>query len=685
MSMRYRILASLSFVVIVTMLVVVFVSCGKSQPRSTGAGWSEPTALSGAGSGAVPVSRTLAQVIAEIEAYEPPGDVDTDIFAALTAELVAQITRLAESEGTDRLATAAPTGDSGRVTDLAYDPDSDLLTWSYVNVGDYDLSGEVGISDITPIAQNYLAITDDGIGDDGYEAWLDGDGSGEIGISDITLIAENYMNDVMEYRIVTSDSQNDGFTGVGEAVPYGEQGAFPKTYSVTLPDGASAYIAVEPVGADLAPGERSNVESIAVGEPPDITDVQPRSGEENSEVTFTATVTSTTPLTYSWDFGGGATPNTSTEESPIVTLADVGSTTLFDASLTVTNDYGEDLHDFTLAVNQSTGEWHIETVDSEGDVGYYNSIALDSGGYPHVSYFDYTNKDLKYAYMDASGWHIETVDSEGEVGWYTSIALESGGYPHLIYLGGINNNLKYAYMGASGWNIEIVDSGLVACGGQPSIAVDSGGYPHVSYFDDSNDDLKYAYMDPSGWHIETVDSEGYVGWDTSIAIDSSGYPHLSYNFKVPGYDLKYAFMDASGWHIETVDSEGYVGRYTSIALDSEGYPHVSYWDRTNDDLKYAYMDASGWHTETVDSEGDVGEYTSIALDSDGYPHVSYRGNYDLKYAYMDASGWHIETFDSYGWVGYYASLALDSNGYAHLSYCKSEYGNHYLRYAYLGP
>ena len=219
----------------------------------------------------------------------------------------------------------------------------------------------------------------------------------------------------------------------------------------------------------------------------------------------------------------------------------------------------------------------------------WSSLALDEGGYPHISYYTCFGDDLKYAYQDASGWNIETVDRQGDVGDCSSLALDGDGYPHISYYRYTTINVEHAYRDASGWHIQTVGRR----GEYTSLAVNGNDYSHIIYFDYTNDDHKYAYEEAAGWHTQTVGYAECVVGDTCLALSDAGYPRISYYSVRGGGNLKYAHQDTAGWHIEIVDNAG-TGQYRSLALDGGGYGRISYYDYVRDDLKYAHQDCAGY-------------------------------------------------------------------------------------------
>jgi len=68
------------------------------------------------------------------------------------------------------------------------------------------------------------------------------------------------------------------------------------------------------------------------------------------------------------------------------------------------------------------------------------SLALDSLGYPHISYYDSNSYNLKYAKWTGTEWNIQTVAAYVDVG---VIALHSTGNPRICYCG-FQTGLTYA-------------------------------------------------------------------------------------------------------------------------------------------------------------------------------------------------------------------------------------------------
>ena len=149
-------------------------------------------------------------------------------------------------------------------------------------------------------------------------------------------------------------------------------------------------------------------------------------------------------------------------------------------------------------------------VDSGSNVGYYTSIALDSNGYKHISYYHLTNDDLMYATDKSGSWVTTSIDTSGIVGYYTSIAIDSNDDVHISYLTTpMTTSSMQPIRAVLGSPLRLTPLEMLA--GYTSIAIDSNDDVHISYYDTTNGDLKYATDKSGSWVTTSIDTSGNVG------------------------------------------------------------------------------------------------------------------------------------------------------------------------------
>ena len=135
-----------------------------------------------------------------------------------------------------------------------------------------------------------------------------------------------------------------------------------------------------------------------------------------------------------------------------------------------------------LCADKLGGSWASTSVHS-GNVGRYASLAIADDGTRYIAYYD--SYDLWLAIWNGSSWSYSVVDDGGpadnRVGQECSLALDSAGNPHISYWDYTAADLKYAFWTGSVWDISIIDGLTSSVGRYSSILVDPNGNPQFSY------------------------------------------------------------------------------------------------------------------------------------------------------------------------------------------------------------
>ncbi len=172
------------------------------------------------------------------------------------------------------------------------------------------------------------------------------------------------------------------------------------------------------------------------------------------------------------------------------------------------NAAGSDLR-YATCLSNCTGpaNWQKMTIDEgSSQIGFHSSLAVGHDGVVHVSYFDRSNADLKYARcvfdcIQPWNWKKARVATTSEVGGYTSLALEAGGRVHVSYYDFTNSALSYATCNGDctlplSWTRAVLDGANQHQVGLFTSLTARDGVVRISYYDSGNWHLKFLTRAP---------------------------------------------------------------------------------------------------------------------------------------------------------------------------------------------
>ena len=354
---------------------------------------------------------------------------------------------------------------------------------------------------------------------------------------------------------------------------------------------------------------------------------------------------------------------------------------------------GTDYDIFCKYWDASTESWtptEVVSTESTND-SYYPSIAVDSAGNVHITWYDLTDyagagtdADIFYKRWNASTslWtSTEVVSAEStEVSFRASLALDAAGNVHIAWIdgtdyasSGIDSDIFYKRWNAStsSWiTTEVVSTESTDPSYSSSLVVDSEGNIHIAWEDytdyasagiDADIFYKRWNTSTSLWTItEVVSTESTSGsYDPTLTIDSAGNVHIVWedftDYASAGIDAdifyKHWNTSTSSWTMtEIVSTESTSGSYDpTLTIDSTGNVHIAWHDYT--DYASAGIDADifykRWNSSTpswtitevvsIEITGDSG-YPSLAVDATGNVHVAWHDHTDYA---VSGTDWDI--------------------------------------------
>jgi hypothetical protein len=320
--------------------------------------------------------------------------------------------------------------------------------------------------------------------------------------------------------------------------------------------------------------------------------------------------------------------------------------------------------------------------DSPVPTGGRVALALDSGGHRHACAL--VDGQLKHA-SDATGdWVLETVDSNTPNARLCAVTVTEEGEVHVAYHDGDRGNLRWATRSSGSWATETVIPAALYVG-RVEAALDTSGHVHLAA-------TRRSFAVPAAWldcDVEYwTEASGYPSGESltagalnfagvSLGLDGAGKAHLAYAHQdgATASGPRHLTNASGSWVDTQVAVQVDVGTCFSLAVH-QGVPRVAYC--APGALRLAVLEGAAWSAADVES---VTPHTpSLVVDGEGHSHVLY-GAATRRFATDAGGAWDLVSLGSEGTGWMPNALALSTAGVLHAAFYASGVGTVYAHNA----
>jgi len=332
---------------------------------------------------------------------------------------------------------------------------------------------------------------------------------------------------------------------------------------------------------------------------------------------------------------------------------------------------------------------HVDDADNEwGFFGIFagnSAIAADDQGIAHIAYDQSIGwQRMRYRKMDGHSPAITLDESADGLGTTMSIDVDSGGAPHVTYYDRANDILKYATVENGVPDVSVLDPDQAGC--NSTLKIDPTGGVHVLYCGlndpssmcmDPCPELRYQQVGLSG--PDVVHSSAAGPFLPRMDLGAGNLPSvawvtgLSQDPVVLGID----YLTVDGSSTPQTLNTGEPSFFISVATDSNGVSHAAYYDISLEGLVVHQLDPASEPVLLAPSN-DVGAGLALAFDPDDVPHLAWFSTIDESLVYLRGDGISLPRKLEYvrKFAGFFPFLSIDVDhlGTTHISFFSAQNG-----------